>query len=83
MKKYTKQILDLVKSAIFNVTIEPCFFLFAMNYGFYIVVARTLYINKVGKRRIKKFFHNNLNQNKEDKVLKNIGILLLTWLDES
>ena len=57
MNKYAKQILDLVKSAIFNVTIEPCFFLFAMNYGFYIVVSRTLYINKVGKRRIKKLFH--------------------------
>ena len=37
-----------IKSAIRNVTIEPCFFLFAMNYGFYIVVSSSLYINKVG-----------------------------------
>ena len=37
----------LIRSAVCNITIEPCFFLFAMNYGFYIVVARALYINKV------------------------------------
>ena len=42
----------LIRSAVCNITIEPCFFLFAMNYGFYIVVSKTLYINKVSSMEI-------------------------------
>ena len=47
IRPLTRKTVALIKSAVRNITIEPCFFLFAMNYGFYIVVARALYINKV------------------------------------
>ena len=52
-----KKVRELARSAVYNITIEPCFFLFAMNYGFYIVVASTLYINKVS---------NNIKIRKEE-----------------
>ena len=42
-----KNIIKGTKSAVRNITIEPCAFLLAMNYGFYIVVSSSLYINKV------------------------------------
>ena len=45
------KVMGLIRSALCNITIEPCFFLFAMNYGFYIVVSRTLYINKVSNNQ--------------------------------
>ena len=47
IRPLTRKTVTLIRSAVKNITIEPCFFLFAMNYGFYIVVARALYINKV------------------------------------
>ena len=47
IRPLTRKTVALIRGAVRNITIEPCFFLFAMNYGFYIVVARALYINKV------------------------------------
>ena len=70
IRPLTRKTVTLIRSAIKNITIEPCFFLFAMNYGFYIVVARALYINKVNiicsynlkkDKRIEKLGFNNFS----------------------
>ena len=43
----TNKVLNWVKSIWTNKSVEPTFFLFALAQGFYLIVAKNLYIDKV------------------------------------
>ena len=43
----TNKVLNWAKSIWTNKSVEPTFFLFALAQGFYLIVAKNLYIDKV------------------------------------
>ena len=50
--RYNKRISDMafwekIKFIFANITLEPVFFLFAMNFGFYAIAANQLYVDKM------------------------------------
>ena len=62
------KIWDKIKAVWHNITIEPLFFLYAMCIGFYIIAAKTLYIQKVCKvnLNISATICDNIQQHEEE-----------------
>ena len=60
-----------VKSFFSQITIEPIFFLFSLNFGLYIVVAKNLYIEKVCKVNLNftEEICDNIQEHKEEQIL--------------
>ena len=40
---------DLIRPVVTNITVEPCYFLFCVGTGLYMIVSAQLYIEKVCK----------------------------------
>lgn len=63
-------IFGLFKSALTNITVEPCCFLFALSYGLFGIVSSELYIQKVCRVNLAlgDEMCDNIQQHKEEQV---------------
>ena len=59
-----------VKEVFSNITIEPIFFLFSLNLGFYIIVSKNLYVEKVCRVNLNFTDEvcNNIQQHEDEQV---------------
>ena len=70
MDSWVRRQLINVRNFLSLITIEPVFLLFSLNFGFYIVVAKDLYLQKVCKVNLNfsEEICDNIQQHKDEQV---------------
>ena len=70
MDSWVRRQLINIRNLLSLITIEPIFLLFSLNFGFYIVVAKDLYLQKVCKVNLNfsEEICDNIQQHKDEQV---------------
>ncbi len=64
------QVKDKIRSFVKSITFEPAFFLFMLAHGFYVIVAQSLYIDKVCRVNLNytDAICDHIQQNEEEQI---------------